>query len=176
MGSRRDSNFSEVSVSASLLEDVALAQADEEALVIDEQLGSLTPAQRLSRLLSVRSILSTSSSFAERPKAAQLSTGTSNFREVGKGACGIVYTRASTVTVLKVAHSSKTRDLWTDYKMHSKVVEAFQKSRSTAVLIPGVLHYITYRAKGSESERHWWSLNEARFPKDAQLNDTLVSE
>lgn len=169
MERQRAQNESEVTVTPCIAEDTILAQAAEHALSPDDEMQRLSPSERLGRLLSRDSIVSSSSLFAEKQQA-------NSFREIGKGACGIVYEQPDMVTVLKVARTLKADQLWNDYLMHTCVMEAFREWNITDTLVPNVLFYISHGKNEATKDLDWWNENGSRFPDDPILNDVLVSE
>ena len=75
----------------------------------------------LRRFLSTRSVLSISSSFAERQQSA-VST-ISEFRHIGAGQCGIIFEVLGTTWVYKVAKRLDDH-LWNDYHMQTQISQA----------------------------------------------------
>ena len=86
---------------------VSLEVAMLESLDLDDKLAaeaaSEGPKEALKRLLSIRSVVSTSSSFAERQQAAV--HGHSEFKEIGTGSTAKVFEHPGTSWVYK-AHSA----------------------------------------------------------------------
>ncbi|KAK2591965.1 hypothetical protein QQS21_010337 [Conoideocrella luteorostrata] len=78
----------------------------------------------LKRMLSIKSVVSTSSSFAARQQQA---TGTSAmFREIGTGSIGKVFEHPRTVFVYKLPLANDASKLWNNYKMHQRVKISFE--------------------------------------------------
>ena len=145
------SEGSQFSRSSSLMEKMM------ESIQLEEKLN---PKVTLRRFLSVRSIISTASSFAERQQAA---VGTrSLFRSLGAGTCGRVYEVPGTTDIFKVANypGQDTDQLWNDYEMHNKVSEVFEKlgRDKIEVRVPRLKYFV------GQSDDIWWSENLDRFP------------
>ncbi|RAH59513.1 hypothetical protein BO85DRAFT_467281 [Aspergillus piperis CBS 112811] len=84
-----------------------------------------TPQEKLQRLLSTRSVISTSSSFAERQQAA---VGLkSPFREIGTGSIGKIFEQPGTPWAFKVLIVDRTDKLWNNYAIHLKVQQSFDR-------------------------------------------------
>jgi hypothetical protein len=128
-----------------------------EAIQLEEKLN---PQLTLKRFLSVRSAISTTSSFAERQQAA---VGTrSQFRSLGAGTCGRVYEVPGTTDIFKVANypGQETDQMWNDYRMHVKISEVFEKlgRDKLEVRVPRHRYFV------GEKDSVWWSENQDRFP------------
>jgi hypothetical protein len=128
-----------------------------EAIQLEEKLN---PQLTLKRFLSVRSTISTNSSFAERQQAA---VGTrSPFRSLGAGTCGRVYEVPGTTDIFKVANypGQETDQMWNDYLMHLKISDVFDRwgRDKLAVRVPRLKYFV------GEKDTTWWSQNMDRFP------------
>ncbi|KAL0253363.1 Class II abasic (AP) endonuclease [Diplodia seriata] len=125
--------------------------------------SSLTLEQQLGRLLSTRSIISTTSSFAEQQQAA--SNGVETFRLIGWGACGAIYAQDGSSSVLKLAKMDD-RQLWTDYLMNTRAWEALKRipEISEEVHIPQPNYYVPKKEEG------WWAKNQHLFPSDSAVH------
>ncbi|KAK1974399.1 zinc finger protein-domain-containing protein [Colletotrichum cereale] len=94
----------------------------------EEELRNSTSKQVLQRMLSTKSYISTTSSFAEKHNAAHSDAALRRFEELGKGQCGTVYGLLGTPTVTKLPNSeSKVEQLHADYLMHLRIQEAIQE-------------------------------------------------
>ncbi|KAI9761003.1 MAG: hypothetical protein M1840_002157 [Geoglossum simile] len=117
------SDFSVSSRTASL--EVALYQN----LALEEKLGKEaaeeTPQQTLKRLLSTKSAISTSSSFAERQQAA-IGVNAA-FREIGTGSVGKVFEQPGTIWAFKLPLLDRTDKLWNNYIMHLRIQASFDE-------------------------------------------------
>lgn len=108
--------------------DQSLAEAVEENLQLEKLLerdaAGETPEMLLKHMLSIRSVVSTGSSFAQRQQAA---IGTkASFREIGTGSIGKVYEHPGTVFVYKVPVSGQPDKLWNNYEKHLRVYNSFK--------------------------------------------------
>ncbi|KAK1985655.1 zinc finger protein-domain-containing protein [Colletotrichum cereale] len=78
----------------------------------------------LKRMLSTRTVVSTSSSFAQRQQAA---VGTdSKFREIGTGSIGKVFEHPGTTFAYKLPMTDQTQKLWNNYIIHKRIETSFQ--------------------------------------------------
>ncbi|KAI1258402.1 zinc finger protein-domain-containing protein [Xylariaceae sp. FL1019] len=98
-----------------------------------------TGDQELNRCLSMHSVVSASSSFADRRTAAQ-SSYTEIFTKIGAGSCGAIFAQECKSHVLKLAKSSDF-DLWNDYQKHTLISEKLYKFRAS-MKIPKCYFYI----------------------------------
>ncbi|KAE8343830.1 hypothetical protein BDV24DRAFT_161133 [Aspergillus arachidicola] len=79
----------------------------------------------LKRLLLTRSVVSTSSSFAERRQAAVGCK--SPFREIGTESIGKVFEQTGTLWAFKVLLIDRTDKLWNNYLMHLRIQDSFDR-------------------------------------------------
>lgn len=133
-----------------------------ENLALEEHLESTaageTPKQSLKRLLSVKSVVSTSSSFAERQRAA---VGTdAAFREIGTGSIGKVFEHPGTVWAYKLPVTDDVSKLWNDYIMNRRIENSFEQLGPLAgqVEVPRAVWYAT------DTTNDFWDANLDRFP------------
>jgi hypothetical protein len=108
--------------------DQSLAEAVRENLqlgkLLEQEAAAETVEMLLKRMLSIRSVVSTGSSFALRQQAA---IGTKAFfREIGTGSIGKVYEHPGTVFVYKVPVSGQPDKLWNNYEKHLRVYNSFK--------------------------------------------------
>ncbi|KAF2848261.1 hypothetical protein T440DRAFT_536958 [Plenodomus tracheiphilus IPT5] len=146
------SGDSEASRTTSLMEKMM------ESIQLEERLN---PKLTLKRFLSVRSVISTNSSFAERQQAA---VGTrSEFRSIGAGTCGRVFQVPGTVDIFKVAiyPGQITDQLWNDYITHIKVSKIFEEIGRDKLQVRVPMHKYFV----GQDDSTWWNENLARFPK-----------
>ncbi|KAI4113708.1 MAG: hypothetical protein LQ345_005369 [Seirophora villosa] len=155
----------------------------EEAVVsedVDFEAGlqSLTigvePKMALKRLLSTKSVVSTSSSFAERQRAA---VGTDvRFREIGTGSIGKIFEHTGTTWVYKLPIIDDTDKLWNNYLMSQRIEASFNQLGPNAgrIEIPRASWYATSTSSG------FWDMNLQRFPFTRQFpsrrRDVLAME
>ncbi|KAL1633539.1 Class II abasic (AP) endonuclease [Diplodia intermedia] len=119
--------------------------------------NAFTLEQQLGRLLSTRSMISTSSSFAEQQHTAV--DGQATYRLIGWGACGVIYAQDGSSLVLKLAKTDD-QQLWTDYLMNTRAWEALARipEVSEEIHIPQPSFYVP------KSEQGWWKRNQDMFP------------
>ncbi|KAI1108442.1 hypothetical protein F5Y14DRAFT_459534 [Nemania sp. NC0429] len=90
-------------------------------------LEQLVPSAVLQRSLTVRSVVSTTSSFATRSQRLKNAT-TQNYQEIGRGLQGIVYERIGSISVTKKElPTNPGRRLSIEFAMHRTVWDAFGK-------------------------------------------------
>lgn len=118
--------------------------------------------EMLRRMLSNHSVISTSSSIAERQGAAPQSEELQTFRVIGRGACGTVFEQTGLGHVLKLATDPSPDELWNDCKVHTQVADALG-SLNLSIQIPPC-HYF---ALGTDSR--WWESNLEKFPPRFQV-------
>lgn len=141
----------------------SLEVAIRDNLVLEEQLESVvaeeTPRDSLRRLLSIKSVVSTSSSFAERYQAAVGSI--TSFREIGTGSVGKVFEHPGTIWAYKLPLTDDTAKLWNNYIMNRRVENSFEQLGSLAgqVEIPHAVWY------AQASDGAFWDENLDRFSR-----------
>jgi hypothetical protein len=156
---------------SALLSDVeattALTQQLSETTIDDDD----SPSKVLTKMLSVGSVVSTTSSFAARMQEASTIDTLQSFVEIGKGSCGRVFEQIGTTQVVKKAHH-KNDDLWNDYLMHKRIEEGFDIGRKvenfTPANVPRPFLFI-----GADN-RVWWESNAHRFPSNSQTPANLL--
>lgn len=134
----------------------------QESLALEDKLAedalNESPTQCLQRMLSIKSVVSTASSFAQRQQSA---VGTkAMFREIGTGSIGKVFEHPGTIFVYKMPLSDQPDKLWNNFKMHARVQDSFQTLPyfDGQVEIPRCFWY-----SNPESEA-FWNENLDRFP------------
>ncbi|KAK4460937.1 zinc finger protein-domain-containing protein [Cladorrhinum samala] len=85
------------------------------------------PNQSLDRMLSLGSQAPTSSSPTAEQHAAAQERNSQTFRKIGAGACGAVFAPDGKSVAFKLAKSDDGSELWNDYKMHDRIIRAFDK-------------------------------------------------
>ncbi|OAP56872.1 hypothetical protein AYL99_08984 [Fonsecaea erecta] len=107
----------------------------------------------LARMLSAKSIISTTSSFAaEQAKANEEASRTRTFRKIGAGACGAVFAADGESLSYKIGKTGISDDdaaLWTDFYMHGCIMTALRKFKADTE-IPNVHIYIDH------DNKEWW--------------------
>lgn len=88
-----------------------------------QEYADKTPEARLKRLLSVRTVVSTASSFAERQQAAM--GVLVDFREIGTGSIGKVFEHPGTVFAYKLPLLDDSAKLWNNYIVGMRVEASF---------------------------------------------------
>lgn len=129
----------------------------EERLRFEPESVHETPQEKLRRLLSTRSAISTASSFAERQQAAV--GGNANFREIGTGSIGKVFEQPGTRWAFKLPLMDRTDKLWNHYIMNLRVQGSFDElgSISGQVEIPRALWF-------ANETSQFWQQNTSLFP------------
>ncbi|KAK5996374.1 hypothetical protein PT974_01708 [Cladobotryum mycophilum] len=97
----------------------------------------------LKRMLSIKSVISTTSSFAQRQQAA---IGTNSmFREIGTGSVGKVFEHPGTIFAYKLPVTDQHEKMWNNYVMHKRIEASFQSlpSFDGRVEIPRCFWYAT---------------------------------
>ncbi|KAK3358340.1 hypothetical protein B0T24DRAFT_693595 [Lasiosphaeria ovina] len=108
--------------------DQSLARVAMERLHLEDRLEQEaaaleTPDIILKRMLSIRSVVPTTSSFAQRQQGE---VGTSSmFREIGTGSAGKVFEHPGTIFAYKVDVSGQPDKLWNNYDKHMRVYKSF---------------------------------------------------
>ncbi|KAK5019952.1 zinc finger protein-domain-containing protein [Cryomyces antarcticus] len=131
-----------------------------------------TAKNTLRRLLSIRSAISTTPSYATKNQAAQGHTGQQCLREIGRGTCGTVFRKIGTDYVYKRAHCVGKGDdqLWNDCQQHFAIVQSFESAGVREPRIPRFISFIT------AADWEWWEENEAFFPEsERKPADLLVT-
>lgn len=147
---KRTINFSETSAVSDVgSRSASLALAMQRNLALEQKLAheadTLSPELALQRMLSLRSVISTTSSYAERQQGAVGQVVA--FREIGKGSIGAVYEHPGTVRCYKLPLLDDSTKLWNNYQIHTVVHEAFTNARhlDIAVRIPEMYWYANNR-------------------------------
>ncbi|KAH9207387.1 hypothetical protein DL95DRAFT_415703 [Leptodontidium sp. 2 PMI_412] len=131
------------------------------------------PKTILRRMLSVRSVVSTSSSFATRNQEASSDISLQQFYEIGQGTCGFAFAQLGTAQVVKRAREdgADSAALWNDFLMHKKVEQGNENGNSSGlptVHIPRPILYVRHK------DMVWWENNGHRFPKDFRTPSNLL--
>lgn len=141
----------------------SLAIAMQQALILEQKLeqeaGASPTDIALQRMLSLRSVISTTSSFAERQQAAVGQIV--GFREIGKGSIGVIFEHPGTTHCYKLPLLDNSDKLWNNYIIHTKVQEAFDKASSLFSIdieIPKMLWF------ANEKTSDFWDENLDKFP------------
>ncbi|KFA63069.1 hypothetical protein S40285_10509 [Stachybotrys chlorohalonatus IBT 40285] len=136
--------------------------------------GAATPLEVLRRTLSVRSVLSTTSSFAERMEDLRTADlRTLKLTEIGRGSFGMVYEIPGTEWCLKKTLTSP-RTTWVEFT-NGKLISERVNNRATKTIIssekfPDALmarvprYLCSYGMSNSENPEGWFKMNGHRFP------------
>lgn len=140
---------------------------------LDEtSLRSYGPEQILNRMLSTKSYMSTTSSFATRYQDTHENNKLIAFRQIGKGQCGTVWALTGTTKVIKIPNEGKLDQLWNDCCTHKQIEEAFQQTLVALrkdINIPKFVEWI------HPSNDLFWTGSRFMFPKDLQPTYGFVS-
>ncbi|MCJ1439521.1 hypothetical protein MMC27_008915 [Xylographa pallens] len=165
--SRRQLNQTDVSFTPFLLDDASVVNKLLNQLSVD---SSDSPEEILSRLLSVRSIVSTASSNARRQQEAVHNAELQVFRHIGVGTCATVFEHVGTGYVLK-KQNSDALSVEPDYETHAHIRDSFAKHPFLEIKLPKLMDFI------EESQSDWWDTNKDLFPaKHATPGNIIVSE
>jgi hypothetical protein len=135
-----------------------------------------TPLDILKRTLSVRSVLSTHSSFAERMEALRnVNAADLKLAEIGRGSFGTVYEIPGTEWCLKKTLTSP-ETMWLEFLRGQKTSEDVNQKARKAILrtgefddalMPRVPDYLcSYGTKDEESTKGWFKRNAHMFPDE----------
>ncbi|KAH7057337.1 hypothetical protein B0J12DRAFT_411633 [Macrophomina phaseolina] len=116
----------------------------------------IPPEHQLGRLLSIRSMFSTISSFAEQQAALEAEPG---YRQIGAGACGVIYAQNGKTMVFKLARYDD-HQLWNDYLNNTRVWEALARNPE----VSDVIHVPQPRFYVPKSEQSWWGKHRDLIP------------
>jgi len=130
------------------------------------------PITRLSRNLSVRSVISTASSLAQQ-QLSSFQGSIHGFREIGAGYCGIVFEQPGAISVLKKAKYGQLT-LWNDYLMQAHIYDQFAIARRLFANqeVPRITRPIYFT--NADDDPTWWTENAGKFPPDHGVLQTPV--
>lgn len=153
----------------------SLAAAEDEEFSNVEVHDATGPLDILKRTLSIRSVLSTNSSFAERMEAlASVDLKDLKLNEIGRGSFGTVFEIPGTEWCLKktltsVSHLRReySNGVRISREVNNTAWEAISRSNEfPGVLMPRVPRYIGwYGMEDSESPSRWFKTNGHMFPQ-----------
>lgn len=132
-----------------------------------------SPAQvsELSRLFSLRSVISTASSFAAFHQAQQ--DVEVSYQRIGFGQCGLVFAKPGRGFVVKVARPYFSDGLWEDFLSHLRLFEALSVHSKVECRIPRVYSYV------GKDNKAWWDTNRALLPQNSEFplpSQALITE
>ncbi|WQF89161.1 hypothetical protein CDEST_14175 [Colletotrichum destructivum] len=146
---------------------VSLEQAMVANLALEDRLEEDTEGEPvescLKRMLSTRTAVSTSSSFAQRQQAAV--GANEQFREIGTGSIGKVFEHPGTTFAYKLPVTDQKDKLWNNYVVHKRIEASFQSLPffDGQVEIPRCFWYAT------PDTQTFWDLNLDFFPKTREF-------
>ncbi|KAJ4380435.1 hypothetical protein N0V86_003790 [Didymella sp. IMI 355093] len=145
------------------------------SLLSDADLQKSKPEYILSRMLSLKSAVSTDSALAGINQRVQDDQASQTSSCIGAGQCGVVYALKGTTMVIKLPQSlDKFDSLYNDFKCHEMVCKAFL---NVSAAYRGHVHVPALKMWVSPESEHFWGTNQALFSEDAQVPDHgLVSE
>ena len=145
----------------------------EDANVTNTLLNNLSihdePRLVLHNMLSIRSVISTTFSFANRHQAAQADADLQKFRKIGQGSCGAVFEHIGFADIAKRENLHNT-DLWNDFTKHIDVIDAINDTSGflTNVRVPACHGFIR------KADTKWWSNNRSQFPEEYQSPGNII--
>ncbi|MCJ1281999.1 hypothetical protein MMC26_001322 [Xylographa opegraphella] len=129
-----------------------------------------SPKQLLSRLLSVRSIISTTTSSARRQQEDADVPGLQIFRHIGVGTCATVFEHVGSGFVLK-KQDTEALSVIPDYRTHIRIRDSFAKYPKLDIKLPRPMDFI------AKTHTNWWQENKKLFPPAyATPGNIIVSE
>lgn len=163
MASRRDIDSSDephVSTGLSnMIQDTndlaALLDDQENQDFVAQSTAGETSKQKLHRLLSVRTTISSAFSFAifqHSQRKEQV-----GFRKIGFGQCGLLFERPGRGYVVKVARPHFHDSLWSDFVAHFHVYKAFEQHSDLECRVPTVYSYV------NKDNNQWWDEHRPLF-------------
>lgn len=140
------------------------------------------PQERLQGFMCVRSIVSTTSPFAERHDVAVKNVDLQAYEEIGKGYTGIVFERQGVNEIIKMAikDGDLSANLWNDFQTGTMVWEKINEAGahlSRQQRLPRTPRYHSYYSSKHDVHKIWWKQNEANFPeRHRQPRSFLIAE
>lgn len=136
--------------------------------------SSFSARDVLRHSLSVKSVISSSSSFAERMNAAR-SHENQKFICIGRGSCGTIWEQPGTEDAFKTSPYSNA--LWVDFLLTNRVHNAFlrvqelMESTFTGITVPRVPKASRFFTPSNQ----WWNFNRGKFPLDDVPHDSSAA-
>lgn len=164
---RRKLAFSEESTSSaatSFLEDALASMKLGANLDLNE-----ASREALSRLLSTKTAVSTTSSFAEEQQDAVSSKPVA--RQIGRGSCGVVYELPGTSDIYKFSIDPDGKALWNDMQQHRAVQRAFEEMSDKMDLD---VHLPKARCFVKTGDAKWWEMYEQYFPDESNMKHAVL--
>ncbi|MCJ1271781.1 hypothetical protein MMC22_011686 [Lobaria immixta] len=175
------SGKSSQSAASSLIRSAAIAESYLESEIKELDLNDSQKSARetLQRWLSIKSVISTSSSNAIQQQEAVLDTGKMVFRSIGKGFCAEVFDQVGRGSVLKRAFNPQNHELWNDYTHHVEiylaVTKAIGQKLNLDVHVPRVFNYYARDSQDWwEQNRHKWLSATLREPTDLLETEMIL--
>ena len=159
---RRAQNTSDMSTTSTLIENAATARQYMEGHSLD----GLDAQIVLTRGLTVNSLISTRSSFAQRHQAG-VSQAKPAFNRIGEGVQGVVFEVTGSEQVVKRAKHNHPDQLKLEFEIHRHVAAAFERRSE---LVPNIIipKSFAFYQHDTPKGREWWKENRMRFPADDQ--------
>jgi hypothetical protein len=92
-------------------------------------------------------------------QAAQAAGVAGLYKSIGAGSCGTVFEKLGTTHAVKLAKPGWNIQLWNDYLIHTRVLEAFKGATVEDLHIPKAFWFIEPKTGNA-----WWKINEDCFP------------
>lgn len=174
---RRGKNSSEYSVGLDVAADRARRLEEE----LEKSLADEDSTAQLQKMLSFRSQISTTSSFAEGHQAAKPENA--GFNELGNGSVGTVYDHPGTPWCYKLSHLTKSDKLFNNYRKQDAIRHAFTAFQQRfpefdqeQVQVPKGNWFIPVE----KDKQDWWKDNGDRFifefPEQKRKTDVFCME
>src|SRR5690242_9292361 len=144
-------------------------------LMSNSEVEKARPEYILNRMLSTKSAIPLGSALAELDQRSLEDASLRTLRSVGKGQTGTVYALTGTTMVIKLPNSpEQSDDLYTDFKNHKKVFEAFRESPWA---IRANIHVPALKMWVSPKSKRFWNSSTTPFAQGIEVPGYgLVSE
>lgn len=153
-------------------ETIDNARIQQEFLDDLERLQVSETVSTLMRHLSIRSRISTTSSFARHQQEATEASEPQPYKKIGAGACGVVYEQPGDPLCVKKQKANWTGplNLQNDFRAHNIIYSAFKKY-SVDIHVPFPSRFV------SADDKAYWKDNQSLFPpEDRKPSDLLFTE
>lgn len=141
-------------------------------------LDAMAAADVLSRSLTVRSVISTTSGYAKRAERYKREPMNAEMEEIGEGFQGAIFEQLGTSMAMKKekpGNENLSSNLRQEFKIHAAVEAAFDQFQvliDCHVHVPRLLHF-----KPKEDNEHFWKISLQNFPaQHRQPGDMLTME
>ncbi|KAJ6779943.1 hypothetical protein PWT90_05364 [Aphanocladium album] len=124
--------------------------------IFETELTNFSSKDVLRRFLSLRSVISTASSFALQNQ--DMTSQQTGYRRIGFGQCGLIFERPGRNFVLKLARPHFEEALWNDCLSHQRAYQVFTEQASEPECrVPLLYNYV------KKANAEWWNANAACF-------------